>query len=145
MRLFFFFTCEHTLPSRSRMSCRAGVSCHTRSVSLHITTVPSLNLKGNDCRKNYSLCQEANDFPSWEELSELDGANSDSDIGQSTGNFIRFGPYDTPGSVGVKWSPGEPFYIVTVQYALGPSAKSTVTCESKGQHVVKVAPLGVGM
>lgn len=138
------------MPSRSRMSCRAGVSCHTRGVSLHTTTLPSLNLNGNYCRENYSLCQEANDLTSWEELSELDGANSDFDTGQSTCNFIRIGPYDTPGSVGVRWSPGEPFCHVIVHYLLGPGATSTVTCEhswteSKGQHVVKVSPLGVGM
>lgn len=138
------------MPSRSRMSCRAGVSCHTRGVSLHSTTVPSLNLNGNYCRENYSLCQEANDLTSWEELSELDGANSDFDTGQSTCNFVRIGPYDTPGSVGVRWSPGEPFCHVIVHYLLGPGATSTVTCEhswaeSKGQHVVKVSPLGVGM
>lgn len=128
MRLFYL-TCEHTLLRRCRMSCRAGVSCHTRSVSLHTTTVPSLNLNGNYCGENYSLCREANNFTCWEELSELDGANPNFDIGQSTCNFVRIGPYNTPGSVGVEWSPGEPFCHVIVYYLLGPSAKSPVTCE----------------
>lgn len=130
------------MPRRSRMSCRAGVSCHTRSVSLHTTTVPSLNLNGSYCGENYSLCQEANNSTSPEELSELDGANPNVDVGQSTCSFVRIGPYDTPGSVGVEWSPQEPFCHVIVYYLLGPSEKSPVTCEhswteSMGQHLWK--------
>lgn len=137
------------MPRRSRMSCRAGVSCHTRSVSLHTATVSSLNLNGSYCGENYSLCQEANNSTSPEELSELDGANPNFDVGQSTCSFVRIGPYNTPGSVGVEWSPQEHFCHVIVYYLLGPSAKSPVTCEhsgteSTGQHVVKVAPLEGG-